>query len=304
MIATLLSGRLTFALGVAIGLAALVALDSERPLLSVPLAAATSFASPVAGFFLLLIGGTLALVGDRRKGAILGIAAALPIALMAVAFPTSGPEPFVLSSLLGTLAVTLFVSSPCPARSACCAAAPPLRRRRPRRLRGPQRDRRQRRAAQQPGAAPVLALGLAGPRRRLLLALCALPLLYWQWQGAVRDVSRAIADPAAQRSYYTPLISTLREQTDGGAGPDRDPADPGSLGGLLHGPEVPPRPRLGAPARIRRKLQLFRSDLTPAGYRTWLQAQRRQLRRPARTRPPSTTSPAARRRWSPAACPT
>lgn len=65
-ITMLLSGRLTFALGVAIGLAALVALDRERPLLAMPLAFATSCASPVAGFFLLLIGASLFLVGERR----------------------------------------------------------------------------------------------------------------------------------------------------------------------------------------------------------------------------------------------
>src|SRR4249919_1123667 len=94
-ITMLLSGRLTFALGVAIGLAALVALDRERPLLAMPLAFATSCASPV--------GGALFLVGDRRQGAALAACAAAPVAVMALAFPGAGTEPFVLSSLLGAL---------------------------------------------------------------------------------------------------------------------------------------------------------------------------------------------------------
>lgn len=272
MIATLLSGRLTFALGVAIGLAALVALDSERPPLAVPLAAATSFASPVAGFFLLLIGGTLALVGERRKGAILGFSAIVPIVLMAVAFPTSGPEPFVLSSLLGTLAVTLFVLVALPSKerllrrgAALYAAAVLVVYAVPNAMGGNVVR------LSNLAAGSVLVLGLSGPRRRLLLALCAVPLLYWQWQGAVRDVSQAITDPAAQRSYYTPLISTLRERTQGA--PVRI--------------EIPPTQDrwevyyMGQKFLLARgwerqlesdELEFFRSNLTPAGYRAWLQA--------------------------------
>ena len=203
MIATLLSGRLTFALGVAIGLAALVALDSERPLLS---------RAARGGHLLRQPGRRLLPAADRRdpgasstsvaRGAILGIAAALPVALMAVAFPTSGPEPFVLSSLLGTLAVTLFVLFALPReerllrRGAAVYAVAVLVVYAIPNAMGGNVVRLSNLAA-----APVLVLGLAGPRRRLLLALCAVPLLYWQWQGAVRDVSRAITDPAAQRSY-------------------------------------------------------------------------------------------------------
>jgi len=273
MIATLLSGRLTFALGVAIGLAAIFALDRRRSLAAVPLAAATSFASPVAGFFLVLIGATLALTGDRRRGAILALPAAAPIAAMSLAFPSPGPEPFVLSSLAGTLAVTLLVLVVLPRGErllrrgtglyslavACVFVIPNALGGNVARLSNLL-------------AGPVLVLGLAGPRRRLLLALLALPLLYWQWQGAVRDVSRATTDPSVQRDFYTPLLGALERQSEGA--PVRI--------------EIPPTqdrwevyymaPKFLLARGWERQLEsadrhLFQSGLSPASYRAWLLAQ-------------------------------
>jgi hypothetical protein len=272
MIATLLSGRLTFALGVAIGLAALVALDRRRPLAAVPLAAATSCASPVAGFFLLLIGATLALSGDRARGAALAAPAAIPIAAMALVFPTPGPEPFVLSSLAGTLAVALLVFTVLPRSErllrcgaglyavavACVFVVPNAVGGNVTRL-------------SNLAAGPVLALGLAGPRRRLLLVVLALPLLYWQWQGAVRDVSRASGDPSVQRDFYTPLLAALEART--GGAPVRI--------------EIPPTedrweayymsPKYLLARGWERQLEssdrhLFQRTLSAGSYRAWLQA--------------------------------
>ena len=281
MIATLLSGRLTFALGVAVGLAALVALDSERPLLSAPLAAATSFASPVAGFFLLLIGGTLALADERRRGAILGLAGGGPDRADGVRLPDQRPGAVrPLQPARHPRRHPLRPRRPAARRSACCGAAPPLYAVAtlvvyavPNAMGGNVVR------LSNLAAGPVLALGLAGPRRRLLLALCAVPLLYWQWQGAVRDVSRAITDPAAQRSFYTPMIAALRERTGGDSGPDRDPAHPGPLGGLLHGAQVPARARLGAPARVRRTPSLPQPHARPLPHLA--AGTGGQLRRPA-----------------------
>jgi hypothetical protein len=272
MIATLLSGRLTFALGVSIGLAALFALDRRRSRAAALLAAATSFASPVAGFFLVLIGVALALNGDRSRGATLAIAAAAPIAAMALAFPTPGPEPFVLSSVAGTLAVTSLVLVVLPRRerllrrgaglyalAVVCAFAVPN-------AMGGNVARLSNLLA-----APALALGLAGPRRRLLLVVLALPLLYWQWQGAVRDVSRATSDPSVQRDFYTPLLATLEKRT--GGAPVRI--------------EVPPTqdrwevyymtPKFLLARGWERQLEstdrhLFQTGLSPASYRAWLLA--------------------------------
>ncbi len=54
VLAQLVSGRLTFLLGAAFGLAALLALQRARPLIACALALLTSVASPVAGLFLAL----------------------------------------------------------------------------------------------------------------------------------------------------------------------------------------------------------------------------------------------------------
>jgi hypothetical protein len=272
MIATLLSGRLTFALGVAIGLAALLALDSRRPWAAAPLAAATSFASPVAGFFLLLIGAALAASGDRTRGATVALPAAAPIAAMAFAFPSTGPEPFVLSSLAGTVAVGLGVFLALPRRerllrfgaglylaaAACVFTVPNALGGNVARLSCLL-------------AGPLVFLALDGPRRRLLLALLAIPLLYWQWQGAIRDVSRAAGDPAVQRDFYTPLLAELEQRS----------------GGVPVRIEIPPTldrwevyymspkfllARGWERQQETRDSQLFESRLSPASYRAWLLA--------------------------------
>jgi hypothetical protein len=272
MIATLLSGRLTFALGVAIGLAALLALDRRRPLAAGPLATATALASPVAGFFLVLIGVALALTGDRSRATVLALPAAAPIAAMALAFPSSGPEPFVLSSLGGTLAVALAVLVALPRRErllragvglylaavGCAFAVPNALGGNVARLSCLL-------------AGPLLALTLSGPRRRLLLAVLAIPLLYWQWQGAIRDVSRAAGDPSVQRDFYTPLLAALEERS--GRAPVRI--------------EIPPTqdrwevyymtPHFLLARGWERQLEsadfhLFKSGLSPRSYRAWLLA--------------------------------
>ncbi len=131
----LLSGRVAYDLGLAVGLLALVALQRGHPRGALGLALLTSLASPVAGAFLALVGLALALAGTRAEanarsedsrvcdervggggqrasrgggsGARLtepdwwgvGIAAAAlaPIVALTVAFPEGGWEPFAPS---------------------------------------------------------------------------------------------------------------------------------------------------------------------------------------------------------------
>ena len=66
LVATLVSGRLTFALGVAIGLAAMLALQRDRWPLACALAALTTLASPVAGLFVAIAAIALALAPRSR----------------------------------------------------------------------------------------------------------------------------------------------------------------------------------------------------------------------------------------------
>ena len=92
--ANLVSGRVTYGLGVAFGLAALLALTVRHPTLRLVLAAGAgllaSATSPVAGLFVGLAG--VALIASRRAvdGFVLGVAAALPLTVTAGLFGDGG----------------------------------------------------------------------------------------------------------------------------------------------------------------------------------------------------------------------
>ena len=96
--AWLLTGRIPFLFALPIGLGALLESDSGRPWTATALAAATSLASPVAGLFVALAGAALGLTGDLRRGLALALGALIPIAVLNLAFPTGGFEPFVFSA--------------------------------------------------------------------------------------------------------------------------------------------------------------------------------------------------------------
>jgi hypothetical protein len=104
-------GRLAFALGVALALAAVLTLVRGWPLLAFMLAALCSAASPVAGVLLALAGLTHALAGRRLGSALALTLPALAIAAgLAAVFPEGGSEPYPFLSLLATLGVlALFV---------------------------------------------------------------------------------------------------------------------------------------------------------------------------------------------------
>lgn len=217
--ATLLfTGRLPFGLGVAIGLGALLALQRRRVGLAAFLAACCSLASPVAGLFLALCGIAVALAGDgagrRRPGALLAAAAFAPPALLSLAFPEGGYEPFVFSAFLP---LPLFA-----------LAAVVLLDERERALRigaalyglagiaawlieTPMGGNAVRLGALFGGPVLLCAIGFAGsPRRRALLALGFAALAFWQWSPAVRDFVKSVEDPSAKASYYEPLLEFLR----------------------------------------------------------------------------------------------
>lgn len=221
--ATLLfTGRLPFALGVAVGLTALLALQRRRTALAAAAAVACSLASPVAGLFLALAAVAQALAGGplRRASIIVTAAALLPIAVLTVAFPEGGWEPFALSSFWPVL---LF-----------CAACLVLLPREQRALRigaalyglaaiaayaihTPMGGNAVRLGALF-GGPVLLAVALRGrpsPQRSLVLAVTFTALLVWQWRAAVRDVDKVSGDPATQASYYRPLV----EQLEAAGGP-------------------------------------------------------------------------------------
>jgi hypothetical protein len=267
----LMANRLTFALGAAIGLGALLAVQRGRLAIAAVLAALSGLGSPVAAIFVALAGAALAVTGRRRAGAILIVASIAPIAILGLAFPTGGYFPFVFSAFI-----------PVPIFAAAALFLLP-------------REERVLRAGvvlyavlclvlfvfhTQIGAnaarlgslfgGPVLALGLAG-RRPVALAVCALPLLYWQWSAPVRDLAAGWAEPSVTAAYYEPLIAELDRVT--GGKPVRIEIPP--TRNRFEADYVAPRFAL-ARGWLRQSesddFDLFTGDnLTADSYRAWLQ---------------------------------
>jgi hypothetical protein len=220
----LATSRLPFALGTAFGLAAALALQRGRPGWAVAFAFLSPLASPVAGLFTAMGGVAYAWRVRERAGTGLAVAAAavLPPVFLAVTFPEGGWAPFPLTAYL-----------PIPVFCAACLVLLP------------REDRVLRAGAvlyalgatlaaavETPvgGTAPRLGMLFGGP-----LLLCAAhdrlrraspPLIavavvgfgllgYWQWTSAIRDIDKAMNDPAAASSYFEPLrqfLATLPDQ--------------------------------------------------------------------------------------------
>jgi hypothetical protein len=226
--ATLLfTARLPFALGVALGLAALLALQRRRYGWAIVFAALCPLGSPVAGLFLAMAGVAFALAanGDRTKryeGLAIAAAAFVPPLFLAWAFPEGGWAPFPFTAYL-----------PIPAFALACLVVLPREQRALRwgavlygigatvalLMETPMGGNAVRLGALFGG--PVLLCALWG--RPIMRRLWAVPLLavgfaalaFWQWSPAVRDVIKYIEDPAAKSDYFEPLrqfLYTLPDQ--------------------------------------------------------------------------------------------
>ena len=216
-------GRTTFALGLALGLLCLWAVQRRSPALAGAAGLLTALASPVAGLFAAIAcAGVLAARSplERLGRAELpaapalagGIGAAGGLAALGLGFPTDGFQPFAFSAYIWIpLAVAALLALSRGEDSVLRWAAliylavatvallhdSPLG-----------------------GNTVRLGLTVAGPlfailllpRRPLLLALLAAPLLWWQWTATVRDVAAAEGDPSTERAYYAPLLAELGER--------------------------------------------------------------------------------------------
>ncbi|MBA3260887.1 MAG: hypothetical protein H0T69_00120 [Thermoleophilaceae bacterium] len=226
--ATLLAtSRLPFAVGTALGLGAALALQRAHPRAAGALAFLSPLASPVAGLFTGLAGlayaaGSWRDGNARRQGAIVAGAALAPPLFLGLAFPEGGWAPFPFTAYL-----------PIPLFCAACLLVLP-------------RGERVLRAGavlyalgatvavsaetQIGGTAPRLGMLFGGPlllcvawnrlRRPtpqlLAVAVTGFALLgYWQWTSAIRDIDKALHDPAARADYFEPLrqfLYTLPDQ--------------------------------------------------------------------------------------------
>ena len=206
----LFTGRLTFALGVALALGALLALDRRHPVWAGALAVLTACGSPVAGLFLAFAGGVLVVTGRRRDGLVVGLAALIATLLIGLAFPTGGVEPFAGNTFTLITAATLILVALLPATESrlrtgaglylllCLALFA---------IDTPVGGNATRLGALL--AAPLFALGAWGRRPAWLVGLALLPLIYWQWVAPVRDLSDAVGEPSVEAAYYDPLLAEL-----------------------------------------------------------------------------------------------
>jgi hypothetical protein len=286
VVTLLADGQLTFALGVAFGLATLRCLQVDRGRLAVLAAAACAFASPVAGVFLagVLLAGAWERGQRASRPALAAGAVALVLTLLPnIAFPEAGQFPFVFSSFV---AIPLW-----------CAGALLL-------TRGArEQEGRLRRVivgyalastliwllpnalggnAVRLGAlfgGPVLAAVLLSRRPRPtlpswfflpLLAAALLGSLYWQVTASVSQIARSVGDPSTSSEYFEPAARWL-----------------GAHGGKGLRIEVPPTANHWESAYLAPKFDLARGwlrqldttrddlfydseELTAASYGAWL----------------------------------
>jgi len=222
---SLFSNRVPFALGLAFGMAALLALQGRRRRLSPGLALLSGLSSPVAGLFLALAGAAhgLAATGERAArarvdGALLALAGLGPPAALALAFPIGGYGPFAVDSWLpvGLLGVGMALLLPSRERTlrvagALYAAGTTLVLVIPTQI-GITSTR-----LGEVMAGPVLLCALHHHiRGRLVIPIVAVLCCcaVWQWWASVADISKWRNDPVADASYFDPLREWLALHDD------------------------------------------------------------------------------------------
>jgi hypothetical protein len=212
---SLFSGRLTFALGVAVALGAVFAAQRGHRLLAIFFAALTPLASPVAALFLACGVIAYAIAERSRRGLELALVAVGMALLMSSAFPEGGTEPFDFSSYEPAIlvAIAVFVALPREERLLrYSVAAYGLALTAAFLIQTPMGGNATRMGSLLLG--PVLAFGLWRRQRFHLfyLALLVPVLVYWQWSPVVRDLEQVSAQPSVKPGFYAPLIDFLRGQ--------------------------------------------------------------------------------------------
>jgi hypothetical protein len=289
VVTLLADGQLTFALGVAFGLAALRCLQLDRGPLTLAAAAACPLASPVAGAFLAGVLVVGAVEPGRRPRPLPLVAGAIALFITVapnIAFPEAGHFPFVSSSYI---AIPLW-----------CAGALLL-------TQGVRDEERQLRRvilgyllastliwltpnalggnAVRLGAlfgGPVLAAVLLSRRPRPavptwlfapVLALAITGSLYWQLTASVTQIARSVGDPSTTSAYFHPAARWLRAHGGTGARIEVPPT-------ANHWESAYLAPKFELARGWLRQLDTTRDDLfygddealTAASYGAWLRA--------------------------------
>ena len=273
---SLFTGRLTFALGVAVALGAVLLAQRGHRFLAVFFAALTPFASPVAALFL-ACGVVAYVIAERsRRGLELAVASVGMALLISMAFPEGGTFPFTFSSFEPAILVTIavFVALPPEERllrygvaayGAALTAAFLIQ--------TPMGGNATRMGSLLLG--PVLAFGL-WRRQRFALVLLVPVLIYWQWSPVVQG-PRGGERPALGECGLLRATDRLPPRhASSRCLPGRGAAGGTSLGVGLRAPRHLHRPGLGAPARPQAQ-----SALLPVGadHRARVPELARRLRR-------------------------
>jgi hypothetical protein len=284
VVTLLADGQLTFALGVAFGLASLRCLQSRRPTAALAAGAACALSSPVAAAFLagVLLAGTLP--RDRRANLAAIWVACLALGLVIVpnlAFPESGQFPFAFSSYV---AIPLW-----------CGGALLITRG----LAGEERQLRRVLVAYLLAATvlwlapnpmggnavrlgalfggPILAAVMLAHRpylsraSMLVLSLTLAGGLYWQLSASVNQIARSVGDPSTASTYFAPVAGWLREHDGTAARVEVPPT-------ANHWESAYLAPDLDLARGWLRQLDTTRDDifyrdgepLTDRAYRSWL----------------------------------
>ena len=208
-------GQVTFLLGEAVGLLAVLALQRRRRVLAVLLACVGSLVSPVAGIFLVLVFVAWAF-GDptlRRPALFAVAAAATPLALSTLLFGNGGTDPFPVRQLFAVLATCALALALLPARertlrwaSALYLAGAVATFVVPNALGG----NVTRLAA---GFAAPLGIALIRGKRRGVAWVGAGVAVVWLWVPALGALAGSHGDPSRSASYFAPLTAELANQS-------------------------------------------------------------------------------------------
>jgi hypothetical protein len=202
-------GRLAFALGVSLAIAAVLAYTRAHRLTAAALAAAAAAGSPVAGLLLGLAALTGALqVRSGRPLAVLALPAAAVVLPLSALFPEGGTEPFPVLSFLATAGAVIAFMLATPREDRLLRIAGPLY------LlacllclliTSPVGSNIERYGVLL--AAPALLA--ARPRPGLLGSLALAAIGVWVLWGPVRETSVVEGSPATSASYYAPVEQFL-----------------------------------------------------------------------------------------------
>jgi hypothetical protein len=269
-------GRITFALGVAFAVLAVLALVHERPWLAGVLATVCAATSPVAGLLLALAGATHMLVTRRALAGLVLVAPAFLVVLpLEALFPEGGWEPFAASSVTATLVVTLafLYTVPHEERLLRIGALVYLGVTVLSILPTPMGSNIDRYAVLLAGPLALCALGRGGFRqagRPLATVVVAVAgIVVWTVWGPVRESTGVIGDPSTSAAYYTPLKRFLA----GHRGPlvrVEVPFTHSHWEAALLAPQFPLARGWERQLDTKNDPIFFKNPLTESAYNTWL----------------------------------